>query len=145
MRYFLSLFLVFSLVCVASAAKGLRIKSNGTPIYKAKTGESSKGTLSQGDMVTLLKKGKDRSLVKTNTGVRGWVKNNLVEYTKKGSGDVYNLNEQDITGWLDNPSAIYILDESGINTDALPLSRSFSDEIFEIQDREELERGNDEN
>ncbi len=143
MKYFVHLLLAVCLVSVAFS--NVRIKSNGTPIYKAKTGDASKGTLSAGDMGKLIRKGKDRSFIKTSTGVKGWVKNSNIERVKKGKGDQFTLSEQQIHGWLDNPSAIYILDESGISTDALPLTRNFEDEIFERQDREEIERSNDEN
>jgi hypothetical protein len=144
MKYLFGFLLCF-MVVYAFAAKPLRIKDANIEIFKKKSGSESKGVLAKGDMVSLLKKGKNRSLVKTRSGVRGWVPNSSVEYIKRGRGDVYKLSEQEIHGWLDNPSAIYILDESGSSSDALPLSRSFADEIFEIQDREEIERSNDEN
>ena len=144
MKYFTHLLLFAFFMSTAFAVQLVRIKSD-TPIYKKSSGESSKGELYTGDNLSLLKKGKDRSLVKSRTGLKGWVPNSNLEYIKASKGDFYKLQEQEIHGWLDNPSAIYILDESGLNTDALPLNRSFRDEIFERQDREEIERGNDEN
>ncbi len=145
MKYFIRFFIAFMLVYLAFAVKILNVKEDQTSIYSARTGDKSKGVLSRGSKLALLKKGKDRTFVKTKTGLKGWVENSQVEYVKGGKGDVYYLSEQEVTGWLDNPSAVYILDNSGLNTDALPLSRNFSEEIFEFEDREAMERGNDEN
>jgi len=146
MRKIIALLLIVGLVTVISAAQRLEVKADKTTIFKSKGGSASKGTLSQGESLWLIKKGKNRSLVKTFSGVKGWVINSNTEYVKGNSkGDTYHLDNQDISGWLDNPSAIYILDNSGLNNNALPLSRSFSDEIFEFEDKEQLERGNDEN
>ena len=146
MRKIISLILIAGLVTVYSASQKLIVKSDKATIFKSKGGSASKGTLNQGESLWLIKKGKNRSLVKTSNGVKGWVMNSNTEYVKGGGkGDTYNLENQDISGWLDNPSAIYILDNSGLDNSALPLTRSFSDEIFEFTDKEQLERGNDEN
>ena len=64
---------------------------------------------------------------------------------EKVTDDNYRLNEQEFHGWLDNPHALYIFDHSGLEMDAMLLTRSFSDEIFEFIDRETVERTNDEN
>jgi hypothetical protein len=145
MKYFICFVIAFAFLSASFARQSVNVKSNDTPIYSARTGDKEKGKLSGGTKCAILKKGKDRSLVKTRSGMKGWVQNTAIEYIKGGKGDIYNLSEQEVHGWLDNPSAIYILDNSGLNTDALPLSRNFSDEVFELQDREDMERGNDEN
>jgi len=146
MKYFTVLFIITCFVCFSHAArKTIQVKSDNTPIYKTSSGDASKGSLFKGDQLTLLKKSKDRSLIKTRTGLKGWVKNSSIEYVKGSKGDTYKLGEQEVHGWLDNPSAIYILDESGLSTEALPLNRRFEDEVFEQQDRETIERSNDEN
>lgn len=139
-------FLVFSLLSIAAfSAEALKVKSDKTPIFKSNAGEEKKGELAAGELLYLLKKGPQRTMVRTGSGLKGWVENSVVEYTKASRGDVYNLDAQEVTGWLDNPATIYILDNTSGADDALPLSRSFRDEILEKQDREEIERSNDEN
>ncbi len=138
---FLSGFLALSF-----GAQKLRVKSDKVSIFQSKGGNGTKGTLNSGEEVLLISKSDNRTMIKTANGVKGWVDNAAVEYIKSNNkGDTYNLDAQEVTGWLDNPSAIYILDNSGLENDALPLTRSFDDEIFEMQDKETLERGNDEN
>lgn len=140
------LFISLALISFASAAaEGMRVKVEKAGIYSSSDGGTEKGTLVKGDVVNLVKKGPMRTMVKTNAGLKGWIDNSAVEFFKVSRGDVYNIDEQEITGWLDNPSAIYILDNSGAADEALPLSRSFRDEVFELKDREEIERSNDEN
>ncbi len=137
--------LALCLVVSSLAVERLKVKKDETPIYKSKTGDASRGALSAGTIVMQVKKGKNRTRVKTPDGKKGWVVNSDMVYTKSSKGDAYTLDEVDITGWLDNPSAVYILDGSGDASSDLPLTRNFEDEIFEGQDRERIERGNDEN
>jgi len=143
----LGLLLTFLLLGqVFAASEVLRIKVEKTSVYNSADGGTEKTSLQKGDVLNIIKKGPSRSMVKTAAGIKGWVNNTDVEFVKgSGRGDVFNIDEQDITGWIDNPSALYILDNSGGGGEALPLSRSFHDEVFERKDREDIERSNDEN
>lgn len=147
-------FLVLVLATWGVAAKGktetsvvTRIKSGGATVYKTEQGEESDKLvdLGTGDEITILKQGKARSMIKTSQSIKGWVDNSTVEKVKITSGGSHNLKDVEVVGWLDNPSAVYILDNTNPDLNALPIDRNFNNEIVEKKDREEVERGFDEN
>lgn len=146
-------FLLLGLASMAMAASKTesstvtRIKGGSAAIYKSEASDEGDkiADLSNGDEVTLLKQSKARSLVKTNGNIKGWVDNGSIEKVKITSGGSHNLKDVEVVGWLDNPSAVYILDNSNPDVNALPLDRNFSSEIVEKKDREEVERTYDEN
>ncbi len=125
----------------------IRIKSGGAVLFKAELSDEGDkvADLTAGSEVQLLKESKGRSLIKTSGSVKGWVENSTLERVKITSGGTHNLKDVEVVGWLDNPSAVYILDNSNPDVNALPLDRSFSNEIVEKKDREEVERNYDEN
>ena len=125
----------------------IRIKSGGAALFKAELSDEADkvADLSAGSEVQLLKEGKGRSLIKSSGSVKGWVENGALERVKIISGGTHNLKDVEVVGWLDNPSAVYILDNSNPDVNALPLDRSFTSEIVEKKDREEVERTYDEN
>ncbi|MEO7426816.1 MAG: hypothetical protein ABI036_16640 [Fibrobacteria bacterium] len=124
-----------------------RIKSGGAAIYKAEASDEGDkiADIGTGDEVTLLKSGKARSLIKTSGNIKGWVENSTIEKVKITGGGAHNLKDVEVVGWLDNPSAVYILDNSNPDVNTLPLDRNFNSEIVEKKDREEVERTYDEN
>ena len=147
-------FLVLALATWGVAAKGktetsivTRVKSGGAAVYKTEQGEEGDKLmdLGTGDEVQILKQGKGRSLIRTPGAVKGWVDNSTVEKVKITSGGAHNLKDVEVVGWLDNPSAVYILDNTNPDLNALPIDRNFDKEIVEKKDREEVERGFDEN
>ncbi len=146
-------FLVFTLVAfVYSKDKTestivTRIKSGGAAVYKNEQSEEAEKVmdLGAGDEISILKQGKARSLIKTTGSIKGWVDNGTVERVKVTSGGTHNLKDVEVVGWLDNPSAVYILDNTNPDLNALPIDRNFSNEIVEKKDREEVERTYDEN
>jgi len=122
-----------------------RIKSSGTAVYKSELADDKIVELSADDEVTLIKEGKSRSMIKTSGSVKGWVDNGSLKRVQVASGGTHNLKDVEVVGWLDNPSAVYILDNTNPDVSALPLDRSFAGEIVEKKDREEVERSYDEN
>lgn len=128
-----------------AAADVIRVKGEGAVIYKAElSGDSDKvGNASAGSEVQMLKQGKARSLVKVGDN-RGWMDNATLERIK-GGGSNRNLKDIEVQGWLDNPSAVYILDNTNPEVTNLPLERSFASDIVESKDREDVERTYDEN
>ena len=125
----------------------IRVKSGGATVYKSEASDEGDklADIGAGDEVTLLKKSKARSLIKTSGSIKGWVDNSTIEQVKVSSGGAHNLKDVEVVGWLDTPSAVYILDNSNPDVNALPLDRNFSNEIVEKKDREEVERTYDEN
>jgi len=122
-----------------------RIKSGGASVYKSEQDEDKTVDLGAGDEVTILKQGKARSMIKTSQSIKGWVDNGNIERVKITSGGTHNLKDVEVVGWLDNPSAVYILDNTNPDLNALPIDRNFMNEIVEKKDREEVERSYDEN
>lgn len=143
------LFLAFATIALAKETTSTvtRIKSGGATIYKTEGGDESDkvADIGTGDEITLLKQGKGRSLIKTSGSIKGWIDNSTIEKVKISSGGSHNLRDVEVVGWLDNPSAVYILDNSNPDMNALPLDRNFANEIVEKKDREEVERTYDEN
>lgn len=122
-----------------------RIKSGGASVYKSEQDDDKSVDIGAGDEVTILKQGKSRSLIKTQGNIKGWVENGSLERVKITSGGSHNLKDVEVVGWLDNPSAVYILDNTNPDLNALPIDRNFMNEIVEKKDREEVERSYDEN
>jgi hypothetical protein len=145
------LFLAFASIALAGSKSETttvtRIKSGGAVIYKTEAGDEADkvADAGTGDEITLLKQGKARSLIKTSGSIKGWVDNSTLEKVKVTSGGTHNLKDVEVVGWLDNPSAVYILDNSNPDLNALPIDRNFNNEIIEKKDREEVERTYDEN
>ena len=145
------LFLAFAAISFAGSKTEMtqvtRIKSGGATIYKTESGDEADkvADAGTGDEITLLKQGKSRSLIKTSGSIKGWVDNGTIEKVKISSGGTHNLKDVEVVGWLDNPSAVYILDNSNPDLNALPIDRNFNSEIIEKKDREEVERTYDEN
>lgn len=143
------LFLAFATISIAAPRETTvtRIKSGGATIYKTEGGDEADkiADIGTGEEITLLKKGSARSLVKTGGSIKGWVDNSTVEKVRISGGGAHNLKDVEVVGWLDNPSAVYILDNSDPDLNALPLDRNFANEIVEKKDREEVERTYDEN
>lgn len=143
------LFLAFATITFAAPKESsvTRIKSGGATIYKTEGGDEGDkiADIGTGEEVTLLKQSKGRSLIKTGGSIKGWVDNSTLEKVKISGGGSHNLKDVEVVGWLDNPSAVYILDNSNPDLNALPLDRNFANEIVEKKDREEVERTYDEN
>ena len=146
----LALFSVFFAAAAMAKSKNESIEvtrtKSSTTLYKTEQGEDDKvSDLGGGEDITLIKEGKNRSLIKTSGSIKGWVENSSLQKVKISSGGTHNLKDVEVVGWLDNPSAVYILDNTNPDVNALPLDRSFSTEIVEKKDREEVERTYDEN
>ncbi|MBF0429660.1 MAG: hypothetical protein HQK83_00155 [Fibrobacteria bacterium] len=67
-----------------------------------------------------------------------------LQSTSEDKGDFHKLKKIDVHPSIDNPYGHYTLVIPGEEISLLPLTRSFSDDILELQDREEIERRNDE-
>lgn len=146
-------FLVFTLVTFSftkdktETITVTRIKTGGATVFKTEQSDEADKImdLGPGDEITVLKQSKARSMIKTSGSIKGWVNNSTVERVKITSGGAHNLKDVEVVGWLDNPSAVYILDNTNPDLNALPIDRNFSSEIVEKKDREEVERTYDEN
>ncbi|MBF0430800.1 MAG: hypothetical protein HQK83_05945 [Fibrobacteria bacterium] len=137
--------LVFIFVLPVFSRQGLIVKHDQTFMFKSKKAVNKFAVLTKNERVYLLEKGRTHSKIKAGNGVIGWVANTDVKYDPPESEDAYKFQEMAVQGWTDNPTAIYILDHTDMNADAILLTRSFKNEIFEFIDRETIERFNNEN
>ncbi len=145
-------FIIFSLLMLvgllfAKTTEVTKIKAGGANVYKSEMSDpAEKNTEIGGDQeVTFMKKGKNRSMIRTRGGIRGWVDNDKLQILKVSGAGHHDLSNVEVVGWLDNPAAVYILDNTNPDFNALPLDRSFANEIVEPKDREQVERVYDEN
>jgi hypothetical protein len=51
----------------------------------------------------------------------------------------------DIVGWLDNPSAVFVLENDDIDFDGVNIDRDFKEYLQHTMDREQTEMRNGEN
>ena len=130
----------------AEASEVTRVKEGGAVLYRAELSSDSDkaANLAADQEVQLLKEGKARSLIKSGEN-RGWVNNSDLKKVKVSGNTTRSLKDIEVQGWLDNPSAVYILDNTNAEVANLPLERSFASDIVEKKDREDVERTYDEN
>jgi hypothetical protein len=55
------------------------------------------------------------------------------------------LEDVDIVGWLDNPSAVFVLENDDIDFDGVNIDRDFKEYLQHTMDRETMEMRNGEN
>ncbi|MDD5673471.1 MAG: hypothetical protein PHC61_04870 [Chitinivibrionales bacterium] len=68
----------------------------------------------------------------------GWVEKRLV--ASSGKNKTFVMSDQEVIGYLDNPTPVYIMEGMGPNEDPIKLERSFSDALKENVDKETVER-----
>jgi hypothetical protein len=122
-----------------------RAKNDQAGVYRAEALEPPPlAVLSKGDAVTLMVRGVDRSLVRTEGGIKGWVRNVDLEGVRAAEGSRHALKPMEITGDAPVFGCIIFIDRDP-DLSALPIDRSFTDEIIETADREQTEMRHDEN
>lgn len=97
------------------------------------------------DEMTIVKKQDSYVLVKSSCG-QGWVNNGDVEVVMAGGGDKgMKMETVDVAGWMDNPSAVFVLDQDAAGFDGININRDFNDYLKNTVDREQTEMRNQEN
>jgi len=97
------------------------------------------------DEMTILRTQDSYTLVRGSCG-QGWVSNGDVEKVLQGPGDKgMNIEAVDVVGWMDNPSAVFVLDQDAASFDGISLDRNFNDYLKNTVDREQTEMRNQEN
>ena len=132
------MFVAFALLVASSfAAKKVKSKLGDVELTKEKDGGSV--------VLTVLKEGDTEVLVKGSCG-QGWVPKSKVEYVAQKAGDKsMKLEDVDIVGWLDNPSAVFVLENDDIDFDGVNIDRDFKEYLQHTMDREQIEIRNNEN
>jgi hypothetical protein len=69
-----------------------------------------------------------------------------VEYVAALAGDKsMKLDGVDVVGWLDNPSAVFVLENDDMDFDGVNIDRDFKEYLQHTMDRETMEMHNNEN
>jgi hypothetical protein len=134
-------------VLVASSFAGKKVKSKigDVDLTKEKGGGSVVCTAGFNDELTIVKEADTDVLVKGNCG-QGWVEKSKIEYVAQAAGDKsMKLEGVDVVGWLDNPSAVFVLENDDLDFDGVNIDRDFKEYLQHTMDREQMEMHNNEN
>ena len=143
-----ALLVILTVVAVSFAASN-RVKSKigSLQIMKAQGGSDATCTADFNDEMTMVKKEGEFTLVKlSKANCQGWVKNTEVEYVAADAGDKsMKLDGVDVVGWLDNPSAVFVLENDAADFGGVDINRDFHEYLQHTEDREKIETKNKEN
>ena len=136
----------FSLMVTTSfAAKVVKSKRGDIDVTSQKDGGSVVCTAGFNDELTILRETEANVLVKGKCG-QGWVEKSKIEIVAKGPGDKSMvLDSVGIEAWIDNPSAIFVLENNGVDFEGVDINRDFREYLTYTMDREQTEMRNGEN
>ena len=133
------------MVTSSFAAKVVKSKRGDLDVTSHKDGGSVVCTANFNDELTILSETDTKVFVKGNCG-KGWVEKSKVEYVAKGPGDKsLVLDSIGIEAWIDNPSAIFVLENNGIDFEGVDINRDFREYLTYTMDREQTEMRHGEN
>lgn len=143
-RYCLPAFLAFAIP--ASAALTYTVKPSAAELFRTEALEPPPlATLAQGDVLKLIHEGAASSLLETEGGIKGWMRNSDLLAMKSAEGQAFKLKEQVVNPYGRLNVSPDIWRKRFDNADMLPLERVFDGEIAEPMDREQVEMRHDEN
>lgn len=135
---------VFPLLSQASLAYSA--KHEGAEVFRGETLDPPPlASLIQGQAVKMLAQGKAASLIETETGIKGWVRNEDLLAMNGPEGKAFHLRPVDVQGAGVFNHSPFVLDAAGPSPELLPLDRSFLGEVPGNLDREQMEMRHDEN
>jgi hypothetical protein len=144
-----ALVLLAILVTGAFAASKQLISSGGdVPLYSnSKRAVNEKAVYTASSTETFAQIGKSGNMiqVRTKDGQELWAEARALKEFNQAQGASMDLGAGKIDGYLDNPQAVYILQEDANAMAGLQLDRSFVEAIQGNMDREATERKNSEN
>ncbi len=127
------------------ASMEYRVQADAADLFRTQALEPPPMTsLSQGEVLKLIERGAAASLMETDEGVQGWVSNKDLLAMQSARGGTFGLPEQSVKGADWNKTFDQWIPRAP-TVDALPLDRSFSGEIIEAMDKEQVEMRNDDN
>jgi hypothetical protein len=139
--------LVFAVVAsfAQKATNKVKSKKGDVDLVSAAGGSQVVCTASFNDEMTIVKKQDSYTLVKGSCG-QGWVNNSDIAMVVQGAGDKgMNLDAVDISSWMDNPSAVFVLDQDASAFNGIDINRNFNEYLKNTVDREQTEMRNQEN
>ena len=142
-------FLLLSLLASAALAGKQLISAGGeVPLYANQNravNEKATYTASSTETFIEVKRAGGKVQLRTKDGQELWADAKSVKEFSATQGANMDLGAGKIDGYLDNPQAVYILQEDANAMAGLQLDRSFVDAIQGNMDREQTERRNSEN
>lgn len=142
-------FILLAILATGAFAGGQLISSGGdVPLYanaKRSVNEKAVYTASSTETFAEVKRSGAMIQVRTKDGQELWAEAKSVKAFDQAKGANMDLGSGKIDGYLDNPQAVYILQEDANAMAGLQLDRSFVEAIQGNMDREATERKNAEN
>lgn len=141
------LLIALALMVGMSFAAGKKVKSKlgDVDLTKEKDGGAVVCTAGFNEELTIVKDGDTEVLVKGSCG-QGWVPKSKIEYVAQAAGDKsMQMEGVDVVGWLDNPSAVFVLENDDLDFDGVNIDRDFKEYLQHTMDREQTEMRNNEN
>lgn len=133
------------LFAVAAVAAPVQSKKGPLELTKDADGGAAVCTADASEQMEMLKDAGTAVLVKANCG-QGWVQKSEINYIRAAAGDKsLTLDDVDIVGWLDNPTAVFVLDNNYEAVDGVNLNRDFKEYLVYTMDKERIEERNQEN
>ena len=142
------LLIVSLLASGALAAKQLISAGGEVPLYANQNravNEKAVYTASSTETFIEVKRAGGKVQLRTKDGQELWADAKAIKEFNASQGANMDLGAGKIDGYLDNPQAVYILQEDANAMAGLQLDRSFVDAIQGNMDREQTERRNSEN
>ena len=145
MKKLFAMTLALMVAAAFAAPNKVKSKLGDVELTKEKGGGSVVCTAGFNDELTIVKDGDTDVLVKGSCG-QGWVPKSKVEYVAALAGDKsMKLDGVDVVGWLDNPSAVFVLEDNDMDFDGVNIDRDFKEYLQHTMDRETMEMHNNEN
>ena len=145
MKKLFAMTLALMVAAAFAAPNKVKSKLGDVELTKEKGGGSVVCTAGFNDELTIVKDGDTDVLVKGSCG-QGWVPKSKVEYVAALAGDKsMKLDGVDVVGWLDNPSAVFVLENDDMDFDGVNIDRDFKEYLQHTMDREQMEMHNNEN
>ena len=145
-RIKIALFVALTLTATTSfAARTVKSKLGDLDLTSEKDGGSVVCTAGFNDEFAILKESETKVFVKGNCG-KGWVDKSKIEYVAQGPGDKsFTMDNVGVQAWIDNPSAIFVLEGTDIDFDGVNIDRDLKEYLTYTMDREKIEMRNGEN
>ena len=145
-RVNIMLFVVLALmVSYSFGARLVKSKLGDIDVTSEKGGGTVVCTAKFTDELKILKESDTEVLVKGSCG-QGWVAKSKLEYVAAAPGDrSITIDEFDIHGWIDNPTAFDIFSDDVNDFDGVEINRDFKEYLTYTIDREQTEMHNGEN
>jgi hypothetical protein len=146
LRLCLSGFIVSAIPSLPLASIEYSAKIEEAGVFRSETLEPPPlATLGKGEGVKMIHQGENGSLIETEGGLKGWVRNEDLQAAKSAQGQKFKLGDQSVTGNGDLNISPLIFEYGSLQAELVPLDRTFSGEIVEAMDKEQVEMRHGEN